>query len=111
MSHDLGVVGELLDRNPNLAVEMGARNWALGSVPHSGRKFALKYQDRILFGNDGTIRAEQFREYIRVLETDDDLITFNRPRPWGPLHGVHLPDEVLRKIYHENAQKLFPFLE
>ena len=34
-------------------VEMGARNWALGAKPNSGRKFAIKYQDRILFGTDG----------------------------------------------------------
>lgn len=111
LSHDLAAVGALLDRYPNLMVEMGARNWALGSVPNSGRKFALQYQDRILFGTDGTIRATQFRGYIRVLETDDDLVTFNRPRAWGPLHGVHLPDHVLRKIYHKNAEKLFPSLE
>jgi len=111
MSHDLAAVAALLDHYPNLMVEMGARNWALGSVPNSGRKFALKYQDRILFGTDGTISAAQFREYIRVLETDDDLITFNRPRPWGPLHGIHLPDEVLAKIYNRNARKLFPSLK
>ncbi len=111
LAHDLAAVGRLLDRYPNLTVEMGARNWALGSVPNSGRKFALRYQDRILFGTDGEIRGPQFAEYIRTLETDDDRITFRVPRPWGPIHGVNLPDEVLRKIYHDNAQKLFPFLD
>ena len=111
LSHDLAAVGRLLDRYPNLTVEMGARNWALGSVPNSGRRFALQYQDRILFGTDGEIRGPQFAEYIRTLETDDDRITFRAPRPWGPVHGVNLPDGVLRKIYHDNAQKLFPFLD
>lgn len=111
LSHDLAAVGELLDRYANLMVEMGARNWALGSVPNSGGKFVLRYQDRILFGTDGTIRAAQFAEYIRTLETDNDLIRFQRPSPWGPIHGLQLPDEILRRIYHDNAKKLFPFLE
>ncbi len=110
LSHDLAAVARLLDRYPNLMVEMGARNWALGTAPNSGRKFAIKYADRIMFGTDGGIRAEQFREYIRTLETDDDMINFRIPNPWGPIHGVHLPDDVLRKIYNENARKLFPSL-
>jgi predicted TIM-barrel fold metal-dependent hydrolase len=110
LSHDLGAVAKLLDRYPNLMVEMGARNWALGTAPNSGRKFAIQYADRILFGTDGGIRAEQFREYIRTLETDDDMISFRTPSPWGPIYGVHLPDDVLRKIYNENAKKLFPSL-
>jgi predicted TIM-barrel fold metal-dependent hydrolase len=110
LSHDLGAVGELLDRFPNLLVEMGARNWALGAKPNSGRKFAIKYQDRILFGTDGSfLNAKDYENWFRTLETDDDLITAYQP--WGSVFGVHLPDEVLRKIYNGNAKKIFPFLQ
>jgi predicted TIM-barrel fold metal-dependent hydrolase len=94
-------------------VEMGGRNWALGSVPHSGRRFAIKYQDRIMFGTDGKMRgdaAAQFLEYVRTLETEDDQIAMRRESPWSPTYGLGLPDEVLRKIYSENAIKLFPSL-
>ena len=110
LSHDLASLGRLLDRYPNLMVEMGARNWALGSVPNSGRKFAIQYQDRILFGTDAKMKDQLYSEYIRTLETDDDMINFGIPRRWGVVHGVNLPDPVLRKIYRGNALKLFPFL-
>ena len=108
LSHDLASVAKLLDRYPNLTVEMGARNWALGTAPNSGRKFAIRYQDRILFGTDGNVTDHaQYRLYFRTLETDDDFIATVLPRPWGPLYGVNLPDAVLRKIYSDNALTLF----
>jgi predicted TIM-barrel fold metal-dependent hydrolase len=111
LSHDLGAVARFLDKYPNATVEMGARNWALGTAPNSGRKFALEYQDRILFGTDGSIEPMLYKQYFRTLETDDDQIVNVLPRSWGPIHGVHLPDPVLRKIYFENARKLSPFLK
>ena len=108
LSHDLAAVGALLDRFPNAVVEMGARNWALGTMPNSGRKFAMKYQDRILFGTDGDVtNHDLYKQYFRTLETEDDHIANVLPRPWGPIHGVHLPDAVLRKIYRDNALALF----
>ena len=108
LSHDLGAVAAFLDRFPNAVVEMGARNWALGTAPNSGRKFAIKYQDRILFGTDGNVLdPAMYKLYFRTLETDDDFIATVLPRPWGPLYGVHLPDTVLRKIYRDNALALF----
>ena len=87
---------------------MGARNWALGTAPNSGRKFAIRYQDRILFGTDGAVTDHAlYEQYFRTLQTDDDSIVNVLPRPWGPIHGLHLPDEVLRKIYRDNALALF----
>lgn len=112
LSHDLAAVGAFLDRYPNTLVEMGARNWALGAAPNSGRRFALKYQDRILFGTDGSIDTPAlYHQYFRTLETDDDNIAVLLPRSWGPVHGLHLPADVLRKIYFENARRVFPSLD
>jgi predicted TIM-barrel fold metal-dependent hydrolase len=108
LEHDLGALSALLDKYPNMMVEMGARSWTLTSKPNSGRKFALKYQDRILFGTDAPIGRRMYEGYFRGLETDDDLIETRRT--WGPTFGLHLPDEVLQKIYNGNAKKLFPFL-
>ncbi|RLI40283.1 amidohydrolase, partial [Candidatus Bathyarchaeota archaeon] len=40
------------------------------------------------------------------LETDDEY--FNG-FPWGErIYGIYLPDNVLRKIYRENAEKIIP---
>jgi len=108
MEHDLGGLSGLLDKYPNMMVEMGARNWTLSSKPHSGRRFATRYQDRILFGTDAPIGRQMYEGYFRTLETEDDLI--DTRRSWGPTFGLHLPDEVLEKIYNRNAKKLFPFL-
>ena len=48
----LPYVSELLDRHPNMHVEIGARIGELGRQPRTSRKFFDKYQDRILFGTD-----------------------------------------------------------
>jgi hypothetical protein len=52
----------------------------------------------------------QVLEYVRTLESEHDQISIRRESPWGPLYGLGLPDHVLRKIYAENAAKLFPSL-
>jgi len=108
MEHDLGALGALLDQYPNMMVEMGARSWTLPSKPNSGRKFAIKYQDRILFGTDAPIGQQMYEGYFRALESDDDLISKNRT--WGPTFGLHLPDEVLAKIYNGNARRVIASL-
>jgi hypothetical protein len=41
-------------------------------VPNNGRKFAFKYQDRILFGTDGAVTDPAlYRAGFRTLGTDD----------------------------------------
>lgn len=103
---DLGKLAETFDKYPNFYVEIGQREIWLGQQPNAARKFFIKYQDRILFGQDGTKTADAYRLHFRFLETDDDLIIFSPNRP--PVYGLSLPDEVLRKIYYGNAAKLMP---
>lgn len=106
LEDDLARLGETLDKHPNFYVEMGVRHAYLGVQPHTARKFHIKYQDRILFGQDGALNAWQYRQYFRFMETDDDQIAI---RFWEPkLYGLNLPDEVLKKIYYGNAARLFP---
>ena len=59
---------------------------------------------RVMFGTDTAPNAEAYRIYYRFLETDDEYFD-----PTGGHHlqgrwmiyGVHLPDEVLEKIYNK----------
>ena len=108
-AEDLTEVGANLDRFPNMYVDFDARISELGRQPYSARKFFLKYQDRILFGTDTTPRRDAFRIYYRFLETDDEYFdcsaSHHRQGFWR-IYGLYLPDEVLEKIYHKNAERL-----
>jgi predicted TIM-barrel fold metal-dependent hydrolase len=109
LPEDLATVAQWLDTYPNFYVDIDARISELGRQPYSARRFFLKYQDRILFGTDTPCNAEAYRLYFRFLETDDEYID---PTPAHKLqgrwmiYGLYLPDEVLEKIYHKNADKI-----
>lgn len=122
-------VAQMLDKYPNLYIDTAAR------VPEVGRqdagkmrRFYEKYQDRILFGTDLGVAAEQdgmmygsngakpptlqdearfFTSTWRYFETRDRQ--FESPTPiqgrWK-IDGVGLPDSILRKIYFDNAVKV-----
>ncbi len=113
---DLDYVAGLLDAYPNVYIDFSARIDELGRQPYTARDFHIKYQDRILFGADMPITADIYRCYFRFLETRDEYFDYpdyigrwGKPR-WR-IYGLHLPDEVLRKIYSQNAAALFPPLE
>ena len=110
LGHDLGKLGELLDRLPNVNVEIGAVTSEIGRQPRASHRFFVKYQDRILFGKDAYNVAE-YGVYFRLLETDDDY--FDPIRKYHgiwKLYGLDLPDDVLKKVYYKNALRLFPGL-
>ena len=122
-------VAQMLDKYPNLYIDTAAR------VPEIGRRdaakmrlFYEKYQDRILFGTDLGVAAEQdgmmygsnganpptledearyFTSTWRYFETRDKQ--FESPTPiqgrWK-IDGVGLPEAILRKIYFENAARV-----
>ena len=109
---DLGAVGRWLDKYPNFYVEISARIAELGRQPYTAREFFLKYADRIMFGSDGPRAPERMWLHWRFLETRDEYFPYaeNEFPPQGlwRIYGVDLPDEVLRKIYSENASRLIP---
>lgn len=111
---DLQKVGEWLDKYPNLYVEFASRISELGRQPYSARKFLIKYSDRVLFGTDGPWPETRVRLYWRFLETFDENFPYSEkdPPPQGlwNIHGVGLPDDVLQKIYRDNALRLIPRL-
>ena len=99
----------MLDEHPNVMVEFGAREAELGRQPRQTREFFLKYQDRVMFGTDNGMDEEMYRNHFRWLETADESFD-----PWGfpgqgrwEIYGLDLPDPVLEKIYHLNAEKMF----
>ncbi|MFO0868771.1 MAG: amidohydrolase family protein [Pirellulales bacterium] len=109
---DLETLGRWLDELPNLHVELASRISELGRQPYSARRFLLRYADRVLFGTDGPWPEARVQIYWRFLETQDENFPYSEkefpPQGLWNIHGVHLPDEVLRKIYQENAARLVP---
>jgi predicted TIM-barrel fold metal-dependent hydrolase len=113
-SEDLSSLSALLDELPNLKIDFSARTPELGRQPYSSRAFFLKYADRILFGTDLLPELEMYRLYYRFLETADEYFAYpshaSRQGRWN-IYGISLPEDVLRKVYRENAlQLLAPFL-
>ena len=51
-----------------------------------------------------------YRLYYRLLETDDEYFSYDGQVAPGQgrwyVYGLHLPDEVLRKVYHANAERV-----
>jgi predicted TIM-barrel fold metal-dependent hydrolase len=78
---------ELLDKYPNLYCDISAGSGcnALSRDPEFGKKFIIKYQDRILYARDYFDKVH--REFLDSIELDQ---------------------EVLDKIYYKNALKLVP---
>lgn len=112
-SEDLGLLSRQLDQLPNLLVDISARTPELGRQPYSAREFFLKYADRILFGTDLLPDDTMYRLYFRFLETADEYFEYpshaSRQGRWN-IYGLFLPEDVLRKVYRENALKLMPHL-
>ena len=107
-ANDLGRLGRLLDRYPNVYAETGAILYELGRQPRTARAFFIAYQDRILFGKD-RYQADEFPYYWRTFETADEYFDYyRRYHAFWKLYGMDLPDEVLRKIYYANALEVVP---
>jgi predicted TIM-barrel fold metal-dependent hydrolase len=110
---DLAALERRLERYPNFVVDLSAREAELGRQPYTARKFLIRWQDRVLFGTDrypGRPDQPRHRLYYRLLETADEYFKYyDHPFPptgeWR-VHGLYLPDAVLRKIYQSNADRV-----
>jgi len=122
-AENLASVGAMLDRFPNTHVELGARIGELGRQPRTARKFFEKYQDRILFGTDATPNGFEtpqqlygdllYQIYYRFLETEDEYFDYAPAKvpPQGRwrIYGIGLPESILKKVYHANAERILNF--
>lgn len=110
--HDLKTLAAWLDAHPNLHLDIASRISELGRQPYTARAFLIRYADRILFATDGPQPEARLHAYWRFLETCDEAFDYSEkvPPPQGlwQIDGVGLPDEVLQKIYYQNAAKLIP---
>jgi predicted TIM-barrel fold metal-dependent hydrolase len=94
---------------PNMVVEFGARQAELGRQPRRARQFFLEFQDRILFGTDSEPGEKMYANYFRWLETGDEYFDYWDYPGQGrwKIYGMELPDAVLEKVYHANAERIF----
>jgi len=104
---DLNRLARLFDSYPNLFADMAARYGELAPIPRFVNSFITKYANRIVYGTDMGMAYEMYKTTFRILETADehfyeqDLFNYH----W-PLYGLSLPDDVLKKVYYENAERL-----
>lgn len=119
MEKDLDGLGKVLDRFPNFAIDTAARMEYLMLAPSSKvREFLLKYQDRVLYGTDLDLTADSSADetvkswedtYVRDWKflATDETIEVNGKR----VHGLKLPEPVLKKLYRGNSLKWLPGLD
>jgi predicted TIM-barrel fold metal-dependent hydrolase len=119
-AENLAAVGEMLDKYPNVNVEIAARIGELGRQPRTATRFFDRYQDRVLFGTDaiplGVETPQQvfgedlYRIYYRFLETHDEYFDYAPaavpPQGRWRIYGLGLPEQILRKVYYANAQRV-----
>lgn len=114
-AEDLARVSAILERCPNFNVDLAARIAELGRQPYTARAFIERWSDRVLFGTDMGPEPAWWAVYYRFLETADESFAYDADAEAPPsqgrwqIHGLHLPDDVLRRVYRENALRLIRF--
>jgi predicted TIM-barrel fold metal-dependent hydrolase len=98
--NDTAALGPVLDRYPNLLLDISARDYELGRQPRMAARFLSRYSSRILFGTDMGMEKEMYLGWWRLLETTDEYIP---GRTGWRLYGLALPDLLLKSIYRDNA--------
>lgn len=126
-AEDLDWVDKQLDRFPNMNADLAARIPEIGRQdPEKVRKIFLKHADRIFFATDFQVYQTMilgssgsgpaptegdalvfYAKLWRWMETYDRNFEHMTPiqGDWT-ISGISLPDDVLRKIYFDNATKL-----
>jgi predicted TIM-barrel fold metal-dependent hydrolase len=106
---NLDFVEQTLQKFPNVMIETGAREGELGRQPRRTREIFMKYSDRIMFGTDEGAGETMYQNYFRWLETEDEYFPYAQYPAQGRwmIYGLGLPDYVLEKVYHRNAEALF----
>lgn len=104
---DLSVLAKLFDAYPNLRADIAARYGEIAPIPRYTKAFMEKYADRLVYGTDMGTSPDMYRTTFRILETEDEHFyeqaLFNYH--W-PLYGLGLSDDLLKKLYYGNAEKI-----
>ena len=119
-------LAELLERYPHLFFDTSATKWQVREVSarrDDVRALIVRFPNRFLFGSDLVTRHHVPREHYvsrywchrtlwesnwegRSPIADPDFIHAPEAPSTPPLCGLELPLEVLRKVYHENGDRL-----
>jgi predicted TIM-barrel fold metal-dependent hydrolase len=116
MEVDVDQIAERFDRYPNFAVDTAARiPYLMRQAPEKVRAFLIKYQDRVLYGTDLGIAADDkteaaLKEWESTYARDWKYFATGEEvqYPGGTTRGLGLPSAVLRKLYHDNAARWIP---
>ncbi|SMO50454.1 amidohydrolase family protein [Gracilimonas mengyeensis] len=106
-SYDLAIMDRMLEKYPNLYADVSARYAELSQIPRHVQKFITKHQDKIVYGTDMGTAEGMYNTTFRVLQTMDEH--FYEHDSFGyhwSLNGFDLSDEVLRKVYQTNPEKI-----
>lgn len=114
-------IAKRLDKYPNIAMDMAERICHLQyQAVKNGQKvhdFFIKYQDRLVYSTDNGVNAKSnFAEANKdfhntrvndwkFFATNDTMSTWHFDEKFK---GLHLPKEVIDKVYRKNAEKWFP---
>ncbi|MFC1483602.1 amidohydrolase family protein [Candidatus Neomarinimicrobiota bacterium] len=113
-------LAKFLDKYPNAAVDLAERIDDLQLLNRDEvRQLFIEYQDRLLYATDCDISEEDDPEAVtRELHetwlldwnylTTDSIMTI--PGIDQPVRGLDLPQDVLTKLYQENAKAWYPGL-
>lgn len=110
-AEDLVRVGRMLDAYPNLSIDIGGRIGELGRQPRAARRLILQHPDRILWASDYyPPSTDAWKTSFRFLETEDEYFQYGPERiaaqgRWA-IYGLGLPDDVLQRLYRDNALAL-----
>lgn len=118
MEKDLDGIAAHFDRYPNFAIDTAARMDYLILAPREKvRSFFVKYQDRILYGTDLDLLAtadvgESLKEWRATYARDWKFLATDETFDYSgkTVHGLNLPEPVLRKLFRENALRWIPGL-
>jgi predicted TIM-barrel fold metal-dependent hydrolase len=97
----------MFDTYPNLYADISARYAETAAIPRFVARFYDKYQDRLVYGTDMTFGTKMYQLTFRILESEDDhFYAWDHSSYHWPLYGLALNDDILRKVYRENALKI-----
>jgi uncharacterized protein len=107
LTYDLGQLGKMFDRYPNLYADISQREAYVASIPRFAKQFMEKYSDRLLWGTDQGFSLPMYRNSFHILETlDEHFYAWDVSNTRWCLYGLGLSDATLKKLYRENALKI-----
>ena len=120
MEWSVDEMAKWLDEFPNYGLDMAERIVHFKAQDSDKvRAFIIKYQDNLLYGTDVSIsgtsmasidKAQEIHDNIWLIDweyfTTDHLMT--QDDKVKEYKGLNLPESVLKKIYYENAMRMYP---